>query len=450
MLKKIKHTINKFHLLRKGDTVLIACSGGPDSICLLLALYYLKKEIGINLCAAHLNHCLRGAESDKDELYVKKITSGLSIPLFTQSADANAFARKNKLSLEDAARRIRYGFLADIAGKIKANKIATAHTNEDQAETVLMRLLKGSGLRGLCGIPVKRQLDKNILVVRPMLETSKKEILSFLKIKRIKPRYDSSNLKDVFLRNKIRNKLIPYIEKNFSPQIKNILAKAADNVATDYEYLLGMQKNIFDKTAVKSPGKTGLSLEKIKFMHPSLKRGVVRLAIENVKGNLNKIDYRHWDEIEDLISKRKLNSQVHLPGGISVVKKSRTLDFLIKTNAVKKIIPAPIEIKQVILKCPPKTLGKSKNVEYFDADRIAFPLKIRFRESADKMKPLGMKQHKRLQDIFVDDKIDSDKRGAIPVVVDATGRIVWVYGVRMSEDFKITPSTKKYLRMSIY
>jgi len=466
MLKRIKDTIRKFSMLKKGDNVLVAISGGPDSVCLLLVLNSIKKEFGINLFCAHLNHQLRGVESDCDERYVKRLTKKHRIPLLIESRNVTKFAKDKKFSLEQAARKLRYDFLLQTAKKIGADKIAMGHTKDDQVETLFMRLFRGTGLRGLRGIPGVRKISPNISIIRPLIETPREEILFFLKKRKIRARLDSTNAQTAFLRNRIRHELLPHIERYYSPRIKEILARTADSLDADYDYLIKQQRKVFKRIAkIKKDASISLPIKGLKSLPLSFKRGVVRLAIENVKGNLEGIDYRHWVKIEDLME--GVPTCLHLPGGINVVKRPKTVHFMAKKNGArgefKKIVPETnlikipgvtkilkrLYIKSSISKTPPRTFNASPNIEYFDADKIKFPLNARFRKPADKMKPLGMKRYKRLQDIFVDDKIKAIRRNRIPIIVDAMGRIIWVCGVRMSEDFKVTPHTRKCLRLKL-
>ncbi len=464
MFKKVKNTIEKYSMLKKGDNVLVAISGGPDSVCLLLVLNSIKKEFSINLFCAHLNHQLRGVESDCDERYVKRLTKKHRIPLLIESRNVTKFAKDKKFSLEQAARKLRYDFLLQTAKKIGADKIAMGHTKDDQVETLFMRLFRGTGLRGLRGIPAVRKISPNISIIRPLIETPREEILFFLKKRKIRARLDSTNAQTAFLRNRIRHELLPHIEKYYSPKIKEILARTADNLDADYDYLIKQQRKVFKRIAkIKKDASISLPIKGLKSLPLSFKRGVVRLAIEDVKGNLEGIDYRHWVKIEDLMEGAP--TSLHLPGGIRVVKKLGQVQFngarhefvrhefvpgtiIIKIPGVTKILKR-LYIKSSISKAPPRAFNASPNIEYFDADKIKFPLNAGFRKPADKMKPLGMKRYKRLQDIFVDDKIKAIRRNRIPIIIDARGRIIWVCGVRMAEDFKVTPHTRKCLRLKL-
>ncbi|UCH12011.1 MAG: tRNA lysidine(34) synthetase TilS, partial [Candidatus Omnitrophota bacterium] len=348
MLKRIKDTIHKFSMLKKGDNVLVAISGGPDSVCLLLVLNSIKKKFGINLFCAHLNHRLRGVESDCDERYVKRLTKKHRIPLLIESRNVTKFAKDKKFSLEQAARKLRYDFLLQTARKIGADKIAVGHTKDDQVETLFMRLFRGTGLRGLRGIPGVRKISPNISIIRPLIETPREEILFFLKKRKIRARLDSTNAQTAFLRNRIRHELLPHIEKYYSPRIKEILTRTADSLDADYDYLIKQQHKAFKRIAkIKKDASISLPIKGLKSLPISFKRGVVRIAIENVKGNLEGIDYRHWVKIEDLME--GATTSLHLPGGINVVKRPKTVHFMVKKNGAggefKKIVPETNLIK---------------------------------------------------------------------------------------------------------
>lgn len=311
ILDKVRVTIKKYNLIRKADKILIGVSGGPDSVALLLLLDSLRKELKITLHIAHLDHMLR-KDSYKDEEFVRGLGRRFKIPVTSSQINVAALAKKG--SLEEIARKARFGFLFKVAKDIKAGKIALGHNLDDQAETVFMRILRGAGLCGLAGISPYRNIA-GFDIIRPLIEVKRKEIEAFLKRKRIKPRLDLSNAKEIYFRNKIRNKLLPLLEKEYNRNIKVVLANMANNVAYDYDYLyLAADK------AMKG-AKSRLDLVKLQKLHPAIRRLVVRQAIASVKGDLRRVTFRHMTEIEDLILNRPANSIVDLPKGISVIKR---------------------------------------------------------------------------------------------------------------------------------
>ncbi len=317
ILDKVKKTIKRYNLIGKGDKILLGVSGGPDSVAMLYLLKSLKKELKINLHVAHLDHMLRN-DSYKDKEFVERLARNLKIPVTLAEINIKELAKTG--SLEEIARNARLGFLFKVAQDIKAGKIALGHNLDDQAETVLMRIIRGAGLCGLSGILPKRNMA-GYQVIRPLLEVRRSEIEAFLKRKKIRPRIDISNLEDIYFRNKIRNKLLPLLEKEYNKNIKAVLSNTAQSLGCDYDYLTNVAKR-----KMKQP-KTKLDLNKLIKLHPAIRRLILRMSIARVKGDTRRITFTHIKELEDLIVNRPINSIVDLPKGISVVKKKNHLSF---------------------------------------------------------------------------------------------------------------------------
>ncbi|MFH1245053.1 MAG: tRNA lysidine(34) synthetase TilS [Candidatus Omnitrophota bacterium] len=333
LLEKIEGTIRKFNMLTPGDRVLIALSGGPDSVALAYLLKKMEKKWRLYLHLAHLNHMLR-KDAGLDAEFARKIAKRLCLPLSYEEVCVRDFAREEKLSVEEAARKARYNFLSCAARKNSLSKIALGHQEDDQAETILMRFLRGSGLSGLRGMPVTRKME-DCLIIRPLMEVSRKEILRFLSAKKITYRIDSSNLEDVYCRNKIRNKLIPYLEKEFNPRIKETLVTLSENVAEDFDFLEEAGKKSFSAVSKDcSEHSVALDMKKFLHLHKALQKQLVRLAITRIKGDVRRIDFRHWKELEDMVEKRPKGTIVDLPAEISAVKKEAAIVFY-KRSQVK-------------------------------------------------------------------------------------------------------------------
>lgn len=332
ILKKVEETIRKFNMLKCNERVIVAVSGGPDSVALLHLLNKMKKEWRLYLHIAHLNHLIRKEEADADSAFVRDLAERLKLPITCESIDVKDFARKEGLSLEEAARRLRYDFLVKVAKENFSVTIALGHNHDDQAETVLMRFLRGSGISGLRGIPAKRKIDDR-LIIRPLIEINRSEIMRFLSNKNIAFRVDSSNLESLYYRNRIRNELLPLLEKDFNPNIKKILVNLAENMSEDFDFLEKMGQSRFKEVCINSSEKEiVLSWKKFFYLHKALQKVVARLAIKELKGDVRRIDYRHWKELEELVKERPQNSIVDLPGRISIVKRNGDLIFYIRDS----------------------------------------------------------------------------------------------------------------------
>ncbi|MEK6647157.1 MAG: tRNA lysidine(34) synthetase TilS [Candidatus Firestonebacteria bacterium] len=463
MLNKAKETIEKYRMLDVGDKVAIAVSGGPDSLALLFILHQLADEFNLKLTVLHLNHKLRGKESDDDETYVKKICKKLKIQCSAKTVDVLEYAVATKLSIEDASRKIRYEFFERESKKIKADKLALGHNFDDQAETVLMRILRGAGLDGLTGIPPVRKLS-SVLIIRPLIECPRKEIEVFLKSHNLTWRQDSSNLKDIYFRNKIRLKLLSLIEKEYSPAIKKNLVQLSEIARQDIDFLKGEAKKIFKKLAIFKEGKVLFEIKKFTVMHLSLQRLLLREAIISVCGNLLGITYEHLEQIlESVRTKKTIN--IELPHQVYAKIRYGNIEIGLKKDILKKEaffcqieIPGEFYIPEI-----DKTIFTSfKNIKYLklktknkkkilvDADKIDLPLVLRNRLNGDRFYPFGMNFSKKLKIFLIDEKIPFEYRDKIPILVDNRGKIIWVIGLRMDNRFKVTRYTQNALEISIY
>lgn len=309
-------TIRTYRLLEPRETVVVGVSGGPDSLALLFLLSSLKAELKLSLHVAHLDHSLR-KNSRADLEFVAALAQKLKLP-FT----AKTVTLEN--SSEESARTARLAFLFEVAGKVKADKIALGHTLDDQAETVLMRLIRGTGLLGLAAIVPIRQFGR-FTVIRPMLEIPRAQIERYLRKKKISPRIDQTNSRDIYLRNRIRKELLPLLEKKYNRNIKELLGNTALTAGYDYDFLL--------KAAKKAAGggaKPMVDLASFARMHPSLQRIALRLAAQSVQGDTRRLTSQHIREIEDLARNRPTGSIVDLPKNISVVKRRKTLSFYLR------------------------------------------------------------------------------------------------------------------------
>ena len=448
MLEKIRAVIKKHGMFSYGETVVVGFSGGIDSTALVFALSSLKREYGLKLFAVHINYGLRGRESDGDQAFAEKICKKLKIPIKVVVAN---FKRKQKAgSIQDAARNFRYMIYSSVTKEQKAASVAVAHNKDDQVETMLMRFLRGAGTEGLAGIPPVRTLLPGI---RPLIETGRKDIEKYLKALRVKPRTDSSNLKDTYLRSKLRLKLIPDIEKNYSQGFKEAASRLLKILNEENNYISSGAEKIFSGLSEVADGAIVFVKSELLKVHPAILMRIFRKSVEFLKGNLTGLEFKHLEACEEILKCGK--GRVSLPGGVVAEITSGKMYFRQKhgvlqetsvLNFTGKTITAAYIFSLKKLKSPGKYRGG--NEACVDLDTLQMPLSVRARKPADRICPLGMKGSKKLQDLFVDAKIPEFKRDSIPVITDNSGRIVWVMGLRLDERFKITSKTKNTLRIT--
>ncbi len=328
IIQTVRSTISKHRLLRAGDRVIVAVSGGPDSLALLYCLRSLSEELRLELMAAHFDHGLRKG-SHREAVFVRGIAEKLGLPFYAGGADVMKI-RGGKGSLEEAARLARLDFLRRLAKKLKAGKVALGHNMDDQAETVLMRILRGSGLAGLSGMSALKELE-GCVFIRPLMEVKRAEIERYLRSLKLRPFRDPSNSDESFFRNKLRRRLIPLLEKEYNPRVKEVLSSLADNVSCDYDYVLSRARLV-----AGDGGAAPLKTVSLLRMHPSLRRMVIRLRIGALQGSTRRITSKHMEEIEDMLANRPSGSLVDLPKGYFLEKRGALLYFRRRRRAVNK------------------------------------------------------------------------------------------------------------------
>lgn len=312
-MKAFKEFIVKHSLLKPKEKLLVGVSGGPDSVCLLYLLNGIKNDLSLKIYVAHLDHKLR-PDSAADRVFVEKLARKLGLKVFCAGINLNKL--KKNTSIEEMARNARLSFLFKIAKKLRVTKIALGHNFDDQAETILMRIIRGTGMFGLSGILPSRKFG-NFTIIRPLLGIRRSQIEMFLKRRKIRYRLDESNFRDIYMRNKLRNKLLPFLEKGYNPNIKEVLANMAESISYDYDFLLE-KANILNMRMKKK-----ISLKGFSGLHPAMRRLILRMRLAQLQGNMRRINYRHILEIEDMLFNRPTNSIVHLPKGV-FARKTKT------------------------------------------------------------------------------------------------------------------------------
>ncbi len=448
--QKVIRFIKENNLISEGDRVLIALSGGPDSVFLLHFFNKFKSKYKIVLGAVHINHLLRGNDSDRDEIFCKAICNELDIPIYTVKANVKLYAKRNKHSLEIAGRNIRYDFFEKILSTKKYSKIATAHNADDNAETVLLNLIKGTGINGIAGIPVKR--DK---IIRPILCLSKKEILEYLEDNKFEYRIDESNLSNEYERNFLRNNVIPLIQKNLNPSFtENIL-----NSSLNFQRL-----NLFlEKMMVQL--KSGIDIKKNKYLALPVKHFEIvdEFLISQLLKTLIDKNFNLQSNSDDLkkiflIKNKQAGKSEELSNNLLVLKErdkiiitkkkpgKKNADKSIQIGKSVKVNDKNLSINQVI-KSKVK-IGKNKNIEFISGDNINDVFTIRTWQNGDKFYPIGMKGTKKLSDYLNEIKIDSFQKKNQLVLIN-NGKIVWIIGHRLDDRFKITSQTKRILKLCL-
>ena len=457
MIQKVINTIENNLMFNKGDKVIVAVSGGPDSICLLHLLNQLKKQLEINLIVAHVNHCLRGVEADKDQEFVHNFCDDLKIECYSKRIDINEIAEMNNVSMESAGRDARYEYFNELKDKLKANKVALAHNANDQAETVLMRIIRGTGLEGLVGIkPVRAGI-----FVRPLINISRKEIEEYCINNNINPKIDKTNFESIYTRNKIRIDLIPYIEKNFNSDIINGLIRLGDTAKKDNDFIENYVDISYKKHCYNKQGKVIIKSEAFNEEEAILSR-LIRRTFQEINGNLYNFEKVHVYDIIN-IQKQGTGKEVTLPSGVNAIneygdiiitKEEKSLDIkkyevILNIGEENSIQHIGKTIKLKLLDYDKKiNLKEKSNIRNFDFDKIKGSIIVRNRRNGDKFIPFGMSGTKKLKDLFIDLKVKKSERSKIPLICFGED-IAWIVGYRVSEKFKITEDTKSILQIKL-
>ena len=328
MIERVLKTTRNYGMFKAGDTVLVAVSGGPDSVFLMLALKFLRAKLKLNkLIICNLDHGIRGRESDEDSLFVKKLAEEYGLSFMHKKINMAA-VKPRGLSTEEAAREERYKFFKEAAKTVKADVIATGHTLDDQAETILMRIIKGASLKGIVGISPVRD-EGSVRIVRPLFELEKREIEKYLDERSVAYRIDSTNSEPVYFRNIVRKEILPYMEK-YNPRFKRVLCSLAEHLREDFEFI----KEAKDKLRFKAEGPEGadgsveIKLKDIITQPKALQKEILRDSLEKSGGEVKRLSFRHWKELEQLIAHKRKGNSLDLPGDIRIARTSSSLVFM--------------------------------------------------------------------------------------------------------------------------
>lgn len=468
VVDKVRSTIQRYQLLNPGETVLVGVSGGADSVCLLHVLCLLSQSLDLTVVAAHLNHLIRGQEAERDQQMVVELGQRLGVPVQVGRVDVPSLRAQAGLSLEAAARQARYHFLEATATKVGATRIAVAHHANDQAETVLMHLIRGGGAEGLRGMRPGRGR-----IIRPLLTVTRAEIVQYCQEQGLGFVEDSTNFDVSYLRNRIRWQLIPLLAQNFNPGIVEALNRTAAILAAEDEWMQGQAE-----ATLLELGEPPLDRQRLALLPEALERRVIRHLYScqhsQERGYPASLDFEHVEMVRQLIREPE-SGTIKLPGKMQARTagcqlyveaekegpqveatplppkifhflglKGRTnvpeLGIMVAVDIFQRQVPAPVE--EAIRSAPPERA-------HVDLDLLEPPLWVRTWEPGDWMCPLGMGgRRKKVQDLFVDAKIPSDKRAQVPIIASAQG-IIWAGGVRLDDRWKVTPQTRRVLQLEL-
>ncbi len=440
MMEAFREHIEKYGLCQKYENILVAVSGGVDSVVML----HLLHRSGFRLAVAHYNFQLRGGESDGDESFVRNMAAQYGVPVFVKRCDTRKFAAEKKISIEMAARRLRYSWFAEIMEKQHFQKLSIGHNKGDDAETFFIKLLRGSGLTGLKGILPKREN-----VIRPLLFASRKEILAYAKEHQLSFREDSSNASDDYLRNRIRHRLLPDYEKEFPGGTKALAEsqKKLKTTETIFRQLLEEKKNqLFQRTGDE------ISIDKAAIRHLAPKGDWLFFLLEDFGFNRSTIDdlcqtldasqtgqLFHAENYTLLNDSNKLIIKKNKPAP----EKEFSINDL--TGAVNE--PLHLIFEQIPYH-PDFSFASDKTIAYFDADKLSLPLKLRRWHQKDRFVPFGMSGSKLLSDFFADEKINRFERENCWLLLSGD-EIIWIVGYRSSHLFRVTGKTKNILKIKL-
>jgi len=443
-------------LVTHDTKLLLAVSGGLDSVCMLHLFCKIRPFFNIELSVLHLNHGLRGAESDGDAAFVKKLAGQYQLPFFNKKVDTLAYKEKNKLSLEEAARELRYKFFEETLNNAKADLLATAHTADDQAETIIDHFLRGSGLLGMSGMPVKRNY-----YIRPMLCFSRAELENYANREKLVFREDASNRDLSYKRNRIRHELLPYLKENFNPNLTATLNRTATIFRDTEDYLEQVAKDAC-KSLVSLQKKNEISLEIEGYLsyNIQIRNYILFACLDRLRINRKTLNFDKLYRINQLIEKREICKRFPIDDTFELwidrdvfiiskheIKQKEKISFNLESEKSARYRDCQF-IWSFVEKDTDIVFDTNKNVEYFDCDKIGINLTLRPPYPGDYFIPLNFTGRKKLSDFFTDNKVPINERRNI-AVLESDNKIVWVCGYQIDNRFKVRPETKKVLKMEM-
>ncbi len=456
MKDRVRDEIEKHSLIEDEENIVIGVSGGADSMALLYLLIELREEFQFNIHIAHVNHGVRGEDALRDQNFVKEEAKKLDLPYYSRDVDMVKYGKDKGITSEEAGRELRYGFFREITKKLGGGKIAVAHNKNDQAETLIMRFMRGTGIDGLRGMDF---ISGDI--IRPLLGISREDIEKYICDKNIEIVSDMTNFQAIYNRNKVRLEAIPYVEKHFNPNIIDTMWRTSEIASLDSDFLREYTEKAYKKVLkLEKKDRLLLDLNLLVDFHLSIVQRVIRHSISRINKSLQGITEAQISNAIDLIYKKNTGKEVHFSKDI--VLKIDYDKIIVETRLEKKgdyfheipnfglvkldEIGYYFNIELISIEDYKKRVSY-KNTQYFDRDKIVGDLGVRNRRAGDRFLPFGMKGSKKIKDFFIDEKISKDLRDKIPLIVDRKS-ILWVVGYRTDEKYRIDKDTKNVLKIS--
>jgi tRNA(Ile)-lysidine synthase len=466
---KVEREIRSEHLFDKGDRILVAVSGGPDSVALLHVLAGLSEAWGWVLSVAHLNHQFRAEEAEKEAELVAGLAAALGLRCQVGRLDVPQYIRDTGKNPQSAARELRYRFLFETAAAHGAGRIALAHHADDQAETVLMRLLRGTGPSGLAGIP-RRRMEKEMELVRPLLRIYKSEILDYCHDRQLPYCVDSSNLQSKYARNEIRLELMPALQRQYNEQLPQALNRLSELMTAEDDYMEGQVQRLFRQNVEKENDFAKWSRNWFAGLHVALQRRLIKLILNYLALDGDSIDFLKLEQLrEGILKETPSNLSLNIGAGLMLTREYDRIsvhNYVVPPNSFTYLLTSSarwLEIPETgaCLECAwldrdhqdnalAAAFSDNLDAAVFDAEQLELPLQVRSRQEGDRMQLFGLNGSKKVKDILIDAKIPPSKRKKLLVITDGAGRIVWLPGIRRSSLAPVTADTKSMLYMKLY
>lgn len=465
IVERVEDLAREKQLWTARDVIIVAVSGGPDSVALLHVLHEIStRSTPLKLICAHVHHGFR-QESDDEAVMVQNLSESLGIPVETAYIDVPAYMEQSGKGVQEAARDKRYEFLFKVAEKYSARSIALAHHADDQAETVLMRLLRGTGPSGLAGMKIKR-VQKNVELIRPFLRINKTDLIELCDQRGYSYAVDHSNLTTKYRRNAVRLEVLPFLEQ-YNGQISSSLNQLAEVTGEEDDFMELAAENAYRSLVREIDGRLAFDAPSFLGLHVALQRRLIKLILNYLSADQENTDFVKIETVrQGVIQERRTNWRLDLGGGLTCIREYGEVSFYPKPLAGQGnyiyqlnspdgrnlVLPEIGKILKLVCMNGEEmrdSIKMSSGEASFDADQLVFPLTIRSRRPGDKIKIMGLNGSKKVKDILIDEKIPPSVRSVIPMVCDGSGNIVWIPGVRRSVHAAVGWHTTCILRMEL-